>query len=71
MTLKSRQKVIYFAVAFVMYLLFRHLLGPRFGLEGLWLGIASYGFALILPSIYLYRIWATPQQPTPLEEPSP
>ena len=71
MTLKSRQKIIYFLLAFVMYLLFRHLLGPRFGLEGLWLSIASYGFALILPSIYLYRIWTTPRPPTPLEEPSP
>ena len=57
MTLKSRQRFIYFFSAFAMYLLFRHLLGPRLGLEGLWLVLGAYAFALICPSIYLYRLW--------------
>ncbi|NDC08278.1 MAG: hypothetical protein EBZ75_02895 [Oxalobacteraceae bacterium] len=68
MTLKSRQKIIYFLLAFVMYLLFRYLLGPRFGLEGIWLTITSYVFALIFPSIYLYRLWATKRQLISMEE---
>jgi hypothetical protein len=71
MTLKSRQKIVYFSLAFVMYLLFRHLLGPKFGLEGIWLTIAAYVFALIFPSIYLYRLWAASRQPTTTEEPHP
>ena len=71
MTLKSRQKVIYFLLAFVMYLLFRHLLGPRLGLDGWWLTISAYVFALIFPSIYLYRLWAAPAQTTNTEETHP
>ena len=71
MTLKSRQKLIYFVLAFAMYLLFRHVLGPRFGLDGLWLTVAAYAFALIFPSIYLYRLWTVNRQPEPLEEPKP
>ncbi len=70
MTLKSRQKLVYFLIAFVMYLVFKHLLGPRFGLEGIWLTITSYVFALIFPSIYLYRLWTTKQPPMPMEEPN-
>ena len=69
MTLKSRQKLIYFVLAFVMYLVFRHLLGPRFGLDGFWLTVAAYVFALIFPSIYLYRLWTAQPQPNHLEEP--
>ncbi|MFZ9237831.1 MAG: hypothetical protein ACO23B_04140 [Burkholderiaceae bacterium] len=71
MTLKSRQKIIYFSLAFLLYLLFRHLLGPRLGLEGWWLTIGAYVFALIFPSIYLYRLWAVPTQTTNTEEPRP
>jgi O-antigen/teichoic acid export membrane protein len=70
MTLKSRQKLVYFLIAFVMYLVFKHLLGPQFGLEGIWLTITSYVFALIFPSIYLYRLWTTKQQSIPMEEPN-
>lgn len=57
MKLKTRQKIIYFISALVMYLVFRHGLGPRLGLEGLWLIVGAYVFALILPSLYLYRLW--------------
>lgn len=57
MKLKTRQKIIYFVSALVMYLVFRHGLGPRLGLEGLWLIVGAYVFALILPSLYLYRLW--------------
>lgn len=70
MTLKSRQKLVYFLIAFVMYLVFKHLFGPRLGLEGTWLTITSYVFALIFPSIYLYRLWTAKQQPMPMEEPN-
>jgi len=68
MTLKSRQKLIYFLLAFVMYLVFKHLLGPRFGLEGIWLTVISYVFALIFPSVYLYRLWTIKHQSIPAEE---
>ena len=71
MTLKSRQKIIYFSLAFVLYLLFRHLLGPRLGLGGWWLTISAYVFALIFPSIYLYRLWAAPERNTHTEETNP
>jgi hypothetical protein len=59
MTLKTRQRWIYFVLAFAMYFLFRYGLGPRLGLEGLWLAIGAYVFALIFPSMYLYRLWVT------------
>jgi hypothetical protein len=69
MNLKSTHKLIYFVSALVMYLVFRHGLGPRLGLEGAWLMVAAYVFALIIPSVYLYRIWtATRNHPANREK---
>ena len=70
MKLKKRQKIIYFVSALVMYLLFRHGLGPRLGLEGLWLIVGAYVFALILPSLYLYRLWTATRNHPSTEETS-
>ena len=70
MNLKTRQKLIYFMLAIVMYMLFRHWLGPRMGLEGFWLIVGAYVFALVLPSLYLYRLW-TAKRDCPLTEESP
>jgi hypothetical protein len=58
MTLTFRQKTIYFLSALVMYQVFRHGLGPHLGLDGLWLIVGAYVFAVVLPSFYLYRLWA-------------
>lgn len=70
MKLKKRQKIIYFVSALVMYLLFRHGLGPRLGLEGLWLIVGAYVFALTLPSLYLYRLWTAKRDHPSTEESS-
>ena len=70
MKLKKGQKIIYFVSALVMYLVFRHGLGPRLGLEGLWLIVGAYVFALILPSLYLYRLWTATRNHPSTEETS-
>lgn len=70
MNLNTRQKLIYFVSALVMYLVFRHGLGPRLGLDGLWLIVGAYVFALILPSLYLYRLWTATRNHPPTEETS-
>jgi hypothetical protein len=70
MKLKTRQKTIYFVSALVMYLVFRHGLGPRLGLEGLWLIVGAYVFALILPSLYLYRLWTASRNYPPTQKTS-
>lgn len=57
MIIRFRQKLIFFMSAFVLYSLFRYGLGPRVGLEGLWLILSAYGFALVFPCLYLYRLW--------------
>lgn len=53
--MKRREKIIYFSLALVMYLLFRHGLGPWLGLQGWVLTLASYGFAVLLATLYLYK----------------
>lgn len=70
MNLKTRQKLIYFVSALVMYMLFRYGLGPRLGLDGLWLIVGAYAFALILPSLYLYRLWIATRDHPSTEESS-
>ena len=70
MKLKKRQKLIYFVSALVMYLVFRHGLGPRLGLDGLWLIVGAYAFALILPGLYLYRLWTATRDHPSTEETS-
>jgi hypothetical protein len=70
MTLKLTNKLIYFASALMMYLLFRYGLGPRVGLEGIWLLVGAYLFALIFPTLYLYLLWTkTRKNRTAKEEP--
>ena len=70
MKLKKRQKLIYFVSALVMYLVFRHGLGPRLGLDGLWLIVGAYAFALVLPGLYLYRLWTATRDNPSTEETS-
>jgi hypothetical protein len=70
MKLKKRQKLIYFVSALVMYLVFRHGLGPRLGLDGLWLIVGAYAFALVLPGLYLYRLWTATRDHPSTEETS-
>jgi len=63
-----RQKLIFFISAFVLYSLFRYLLGPWVGIEGGWLIFSAYGFALIFPCLYLYRLWLVAQKSPASEE---
>ena len=55
-----REKIIYFSLALVMFMLFRHLLGPLLGLSGLTLTAASYAFAILLATLYLYKALLRP-----------
>ena len=41
-------------------MLFRHMLGPLLGLSGLMLTIASYAFAILLATVYLYKTLLRP-----------
>ncbi len=70
MNLKTRQKLIYFVSALVMYMLFLPGLGPRLGLDGVWLIVGAYVFALILPSLYLYLLWTATRDHPSTEESS-
>jgi hypothetical protein len=51
-----QQKIRYFLLAFFLYLIFRHVLGPKAGLDGWALTIAAYAFAVVIATGYLY--WA-------------
>lgn len=62
MIIQFRQKLIFFISAFVLHSLFRYWLGPWVGLEGLWLISGAYGFALVFPCLYLYRLWLAAQK---------
>ncbi len=55
-----REKIIYFSLALVMFMVFRHLLGPLLGLSDLMLIAASYGFAILLATVYLYKTLLRP-----------
>ena len=55
-----REKIIYFSLALVLFMVFRHLLGPLLGLSGLALTAASYAFALLLATVYLYKTLLRP-----------
>ena len=50
------QKIRYFLFAFFLYVVFRHLLGPKLGLEGWMLTLSAYAFAVSIATGYLYRI---------------
>ena len=50
-----QEKIFYFSLALVLFMVFRHLLGPLLGLSGLALTAASYAFAILLATVYLYK----------------
>ena len=53
--LKRSIKIRYFCIAFVMYFLFRYLIGPQFGCTDWVLTIGSYSFAILVATAYLYK----------------
>jgi hypothetical protein len=55
-----REKIIYFSLALILFMLFRHMLGPLLGLSGLMLTAASYAFAILLATVYLYKTLLRP-----------
>ena len=56
-------KIRYFCIAFVMYFLFRYLIGPQLGCTDWVLTIGSYLFAILVATAYLYKaIFIKPQQ---------
>jgi uncharacterized membrane protein required for colicin V production len=55
-----RQKIFYFSLALVLFMVFRHLLGPLLGLSGFALTAASYAFAILLATFYLYKTLLRP-----------
>ena len=55
-----REKIIYFSLALILFFFFRHVLGPLLGLAGVTLTVASYVFAVLAGTIYLYRILLRP-----------
>lgn len=65
--LSRREKFAYFGLAFVAYLVFRHLLGPLAGLDGWSLSLAAYGFAIGIATAYLYQR-LRPRRPPPVRE---
>lgn len=52
-----KEKIIYFSLSLLLFMVFRHMLGPALGLEGLTLTISAYAFAGVLATIYLYKIF--------------
>ena len=50
------QKIRYFLFAFFLYVVFRHLLGPKLGLRGWMLTLSAYAFAVSIATGYLYWI---------------
>jgi Na+/melibiose symporter-like transporter len=60
------QQIRYFLLAFFLYLIFRHWLGPKMNLEGWMLTISSYGFAVVIATLYLY--WILRRAARPPEE---
>lgn len=53
-SLSRRQKIVYFSLAFIALLLFRHLLGPQLGLGDIALVVSSYVFGIGVATAYLY-----------------
>jgi Na+/melibiose symporter-like transporter len=60
------QQIRYFLLAFFLYLIFRHWFGPKLNLEGWTLTISSYGFAVLIATVYLY--WTLKRAARPPEE---
>jgi uncharacterized membrane protein required for colicin V production len=59
-----REKIVYFGLALVLFMVFRHLLGPLLGLSGFALTAASYAFAILLATVYLYKTLLRPTRST-------
>jgi uncharacterized membrane protein required for colicin V production len=59
-----REKIVYFSLALVLFMVFRHLLGPLLGLSGFALTAASYAFAILLATVYLYKTLLRPTRST-------
>lgn len=53
-SLTRRQKITYFSLALLAWMVFQHGLGPWLGLSGLERRIWAYVFAIILATGYLY-----------------
>ena len=53
--MKRAIKIRYFCIAFVMYFLFRYLIGPQLGCTDIVLTIGSYVFAILVSTAYLYK----------------
>ena len=53
--MKRSIKIRYFCIAFVMYFLFRYLIGPQLGCTDWVLTIGSYLFAILVATAYLYK----------------
>ena len=51
-----QQKIRYFLFAFFLYLIFRHVLGPKVGLDGWALTVSAYAFAVLIATGYLYWV---------------
>ena len=60
--LTRRQKIIYFSLALLAWMVFQHGLGPQLGLTGWERRIWAYVFAIILATLYLYvtLMWQKP-----------
>lgn len=52
--LTRRQKITYFSLALLAWMVFQHGLGPQLGLTGLERRIWAYVFAIVLATVYLY-----------------
>ena len=52
--LTRRQKITYFSLALLAWMVFQHGLGPQLGLTGLERRIGAYVFAILLATVYLY-----------------
>ena len=48
-------KIRYFCISFVMYFLFRYLIGQQLGCTDIVLTIGSYVFAIVVATAYLYK----------------
>ncbi len=53
--MKRSIKIRYFCIAFVMYFLFRYLIGPQLGCTDIVLILGSYVFAILVATAYLYK----------------
>lgn len=53
-TLSQRERLTYLGLAFLVYLLVRHVVGPLSGLDGWLLTVSAYACAIGAATSYLY-----------------